>query len=338
MNFVRSGPRYLFFRVNSPVEFSEKLVRKFSGKKLTFPAAVEIATEDTVIAFVVDESKKEKTVGDSDYIIYVPCSPLKVLAEIINNNDLQNHIKGLETGPGQLVMRIPKNGEKVIKEIKDYYQAEETSILEGIDNGGSEETIISFTDHAIRSKVMSVAHVLNNILVSKPSSFVFNELRRDAIQYITQGIDNTEWYELKINIYDSDELYDLEYERLLTVLSDLEVGIILGESWTKDHAFALFSITAYQLRLFTFLTPLEIKKILIGFEYNESGERLVDYDLFHKSDKINWSQLTEGKGKKDRKVFARKFRQETLKQLSDSAKNRYYDLEAKINKKSGLKD
>ncbi|MGM0602238.1 MAG: hypothetical protein ACQESS_02860 [Bacillota bacterium] len=334
MNFVRSGPRYLFLKADCSQDLSKKLIEKFNAKKMSFPAAVEIAEEDSVIAFVVAAEKNTKRVENSDEILYIPCSPLKLMAEIINNPELAEHIESLEAGPGQLVMRIPKNGENVIKKIKEFYGAEETSILEGIDSGGSDSTIISFTDQAIRSKVMSVAHVLNNILVKKPSAAVFNELRRDAVQYITQGIDNTEWYELKINIYDSDELYDLEYERLLTILSDLEVGIILGESWTKDHAFALFSITAYQLRLFTFLSPLEIKKILIGFEYNEAGERLVDYDLFHKSDKINWSRLAEGKGKVDRKVVAQKFRQEVLEQLSDTAKKRYYDLEEEITEKS----
>ncbi|RCW40922.1 MULTISPECIES: hypothetical protein [unclassified Halanaerobium] len=334
MNFVRSGPQYLFLKADCSHELSEKLVERFNAEIMSFPAAVEIAQEDSVIAFIVAAEKNTKKVKNADEILYISCSPLKLMAELINNTEIAKHIESLETGPGQLVMRIPKNGEKIIKKIKESYGAEETSILEGIDNGDSDSTIISFTDQAIRSKIMSMAYVLNNILVNKTPASVFNELRRDAVQYITQGIDNTEWYELKINIYDSDELYDLEYERLLTILSDLEVGIILGESWTKDHAFALFSITAYQLRLFTFLSPLEIKKILIGFEYNEAGERLVDYDLFHKSDKINWSQLAEGKGKVDRKAVAKKFRQEVLEQLTDTAKKRYYDLEKEITEKS----
>ena len=120
----------------------------------------------------------------------------------------------------------------------------------------------------------------------------------------------------------------------MTRLKHLEAGIILGESWTKDHAFALFSITAYQVRLFTFLEPLEIKKILFAFEYSSQGERLVDYDLFNKSKKINWSEILNDNKRYERKDLAFKFRTEIMEELSETAKNNYFELEAEINSRS----
>jgi hypothetical protein len=117
-------------------------------------------------------------------------------------------------------------------------------------------------------------------------------------------------------------------------LSDLEAGIILGESWTKDHAFALFSITAYQIRLFTFLSPLTIKKILFTLEYNLAGERLVDYDLFNKNTKINWSELIPDHNKYERAALARKFREEVMQKVSPEAKEKYQKLEDEISQKS----
>jgi len=334
MNFVRSGPRYLFLKVKQPEVFYKNLARETELRKLDFQTAIKLAEEESAIVFLTDYKKESLKVEDSDLILYLAVNSTTLLAMILNNHQLSQAVEQVTAGPGQLVMRIPQKGEKVIEEIIENYQAEEISILEGIDQGSADSTIISFTDQPIKSRLKSLKKVRDNILVKKESTLVFEELRRDAVRYITHGLEDHQWSELKINIYDSDELYELEYERLITILSDLEAGIILGESWTKDHAFALFSITAYQLRLFTFLSPLEIKKILFAFEYNSQGERLVDYDLFNKSSKISWSEILNDSKKHDRKKLAFKFREKILNELSESARERYFELEAEIAAKS----
>ena len=330
MNFVRRGPRYLFLKVKDPKVFAQNLSEKTEVRRLDFEAAVKLAAEESVIVFLSDHQNGSFKVEDSDLILYLPLNSTALLAMILNEAQLSQSVEKLTAGPGQLVMRIPKAGEKVIEEIIEHYQAREVSILEGIDSGSTDSTIISFTEQPIKSRLKSLQKVKDNILVKKESTLVFEELRRDAVRYITHALEDNQWSELKINIYDSNELYDLEYQRLMTILSDLEAGIILGESWTKDHAFALFSITAYQVRLFTFLEPLEIKKILFAFEYSSQGERLVDYDLFNKSKKINWSEILNDNQRHDRKKLAFKYRKEIMAELSESAKNNYFELEKEI--------
>ncbi|MFW5718727.1 MAG: hypothetical protein ACOCW0_00660 [Halanaerobium sp.] len=334
MNFVRSGPRYLFLKVKDPEFFSKNLSKKTDLRKLDFQTAIKLAAEESVIVFLSDHQNQSFKVEDSDLILYLPLNSTALLAMILNNGELSQVVKKVAAGPGQLVMRIPEAGEKVIDEIIGNYQAEEVSILEGIDRGNAESTIISFTEQPIKSRLKSLKKVRDNILVNKESTLLFEELRRDAVRYITHGLEDHQWSELKINIYDSDELYELEYKRLITILSDLEAGIILGESWTKDHAFALFSITAYQVRLFTFLSPIEIKKILFAFEYNSQGERLVDYDLFNKSKKISWSEILSDNQKHDRKELAFKFREKIMRELSEEARKNYLKIEEEITKKS----
>ncbi|RCW52320.1 hypothetical protein [Halanaerobium sp. ST460_2HS_T2] len=334
MNFVRSGPRYLFLKVESPELFSDTLSQKTEVRKLDFQTAIELAAEESVILFLSDYQNKSFRVGDSDLILYLTLNSTALLTMILNEEKLAQLVKKVTAGPGQLVMRIPESGEEVIKEIIANYQAEEISILAGIDRGNADSTIISFTEQPIKSRLKSLNKVRDNILINKEATLVFEELRRDAVRYITRGLTDHQWSELKINIYDSDELYELEYRRLMTILSDLEAGIILGESWTKDHAFALFSITAYQIRLFTFLSPIEIKKILFAFEYSSQGERLVDYDLFNKSTKINWSEILNDGQRHDRKELAFKFREEIMQELSEEAKKEYLEIEAEILEKS----
>ncbi len=330
MNFVRSGPRYLFIKVDDSEDFTERLSQKTKVSRLEFQAAIRLAAEESVIVFLSDQENKSLKVEDSDLILCLELNSTALLAMILNEAELSQAVKKITAGPGQLVMRIPEKGEKVVEEIIENYQAQEVSILEGIDYGSSESTIISFTEQPIKSKIKSLRKVKDNILVNKEATLVYEELRRDAVRYITHGLEDHQWSELKINIYDSDELYDLEYQRLITILSDLEAGIILGESWTKDHAFALFSITAYQVRLFTFLEPIEIKKILFAFEYSSQGDRLVDYDLFNKSHKISWGEILNDNHRHDRKELAFKYRKKIMNELSEAAKERYFELEKEI--------
>lgn len=334
MNLVRSGPRYLFLKVKEPELFYQNLSQNSEVKKLNFEAAIKLAAEESVIVFLSDYQNDSFKVKDADIILYLPLNSTTLMSMILNEHKLSRAVKKVTAGPGQLVMRIPAQGEKVIAEVMENYQAEEIPILEAIDKGNAQNTIISFTEEPIKSRLKSLKKVKDNILVKKNTTLVFEELRRDAVRYITHGLEDHQWSELKINIYDSDELYELQYQRLITILSDLEAGIILGESWTKDHAFALFSITAYQIRLFTFLSPLEIKKILFAFEYNSQGERVVDYDLFNKSNKINWAEILNDNKRHDRKELALKYRKEIMEELSAAAKNYYFELEAEINERS----
>lgn len=334
MNFVRRGPRYLFFKVKSPDLFCQKLSQKTKFKKLSFKKALRLAEEESVLVFLGSYQKENLRVEDSDSILYFPINSTILLSIILNDDELKQALVNIRAGPGQLLMRIPVKSRKIIEKIIDNYKAEEISILKGIDKGIVDSTIISFTEEPLKSNLKSLKKINNNILVNKERLLVFEELRRDVLRYITQSLENLQWVELKINIYDTDELYKLEYDRIITILSDLEAGLVLGESWIKDHAFALFSIKAYQIRFFTFLDPIEIKKILFAFEYDSEGRRLVDYDLFNKKNKISWSEILNDNKHHDRKKLAFQYREKILKDLSEDAKKRYFEIENEINDKS----
>jgi hypothetical protein len=131
------------------------------------------------------------------------------------------------------------------------------------------------------------------------------------VRFITHSLDRKEWYELRINIYDASAKYEEHYQRLVLVLSDLNIGMILGESWTRDHALALFSVLAYQVRLFTLSEPTAVKRILMGLEADDRGKRFVDMDLYYRNRKISRtdrgvrSPKTEGRTELRRELLAR---------------------------------
>lgn len=328
MNFVRKGPRYLFFRTREPKSLVNFMQDSLSGIMTEVHQALEQGEEDNTIAFITPQERKKTRVNDAVNIIFLPLSPLVIMEEIVNQK-ITDIIHKIDSGAGQIVMRIPENGEKIINEIKETYQARSVDLIKGIDRGEASDTILSFTDKPIRTRVNSLNLIKENLLISQPVNSLLKELRRDAIRFITHGLQEQEgqWYELKINIYDSHEDYETQYQRLSLVLSDLEAGFILGETWTKDHAIALFSVIAYQIRFFTFLKPEEIKKILLALEYDEKGKRIVDYDLYHKSNKVRWYDVSKVKIKKDRTELGKTLRKELNKNLSSSTIKRLKELE-----------
>lgn len=324
MNFVRKGPGYLFLRSKKSEIAEGSLLTLFEAKKLGFERALEFASEDDTIVFISPPVSDKTRIGDVSSIIVISGQPLSLLVNIINKNSTE-YIHNIDIAPGQLLMRIPVEGKEVIKEIKEFYRAKVVDFKEGINEGEAGDTIISFTDKPLRSNINSLELVKQNLLINKPVEKVFHKLRRDSVRFITHGLDHTYWYELKINIYDSSDDYELQYERLVTVLSDLEVGFILGESWTRDHAIALLSVVAYQIRLFSIMSPREIKKILLSLEYDSEGNRIVDYDLYHQNDKISWTSFATGSY--ERKEIGVKLRKELLEQLSDENRERLKELE-----------
>ncbi len=327
MNFVRKGPGYLFLHSEEPEVAANRLLALFEAKKLDFRPALEMACEDDTIVFISLLVSEKTKVADASHIIVISGKPLALLVNLINKKST-DYIHNIDIAPGQLVMRIPAEGLEVIKEIKEFYRGKVVKFKEGISEGGTGDTIISFTDKPLRSNINSLQLVKQNLLVNKPVNSVYHKLRRDSVRFITHGLDHSQWYELKINIYDSTDSYELQYERLVTVLADMEVGFILGESWTRDHAIALLSVVAYQVRVFSIMAPREIKKILFSLEYNSNGKRIVDYDLYHQSDKISWTSFSTGSY--ERKEIGVKLREELLAQLSDESYERLKELEEEL--------
>jgi hypothetical protein len=74
------------------------------------------------------------------------------------------------------------------------------------------------------------------------------------------------------------------------------------------------------------MPPKEIKEILVGSEYLETGERIVDLDLFHKKKKIKWSVLkTEDVFKKE--AVGIKYREKLLSNFSQEEINELNKIE-----------
>lgn len=172
--------------------------------------------------------------------------------------------------------------------LKFVFNGKEVDWLDGIRLGEKDDTILAFTNKTISNTISSAGFLKTKLLIPQPMAEVRGRLRVEGLMYITQNLNDRKWFELRINIYDSYGKYKEHYDRLMFIMTKLEIGMILGESWTMDHAAILYSVRAYQVRLFTFFTPQEIKMILIAMEYSVEGKRLVDFDLYYNDRKLYW--------------------------------------------------
>ncbi|MBM7614991.1 hypothetical protein [Alkaliphilus hydrothermalis] len=315
MLFLRMGPRFLFIRSDEIQEVKAFLIQHLEGKSIPFHEGLELATEDSTLCFLTEKNKEKTSIKDAKEIVLVNQVASVCLSEMINSH-VEKMVYRVDMGPASMIMRIAGDEKKIMKRFLEVYQGELVNWEEGICKGEKGDTILSLTQKPINSVLKKNDMITPNILLYQPVTYLYKALRIEGTRFITQNLEQGQWYELRINIYDSEGKYQENYERLVYVLSKLEIGMILGETWTKDHALSLFSVLAYQIRFFTYCTPEEIKKVLVGLEYTFEGERLVDYDLYYRNKKISWIDIEKKKGRRNKMNESRTYREELYTRLS----------------------
>lgn len=309
MLFLRLGPQYIRLDSHSPSRVESALVELGAVRGRNLAATLGSAGEyDSVVSL-------------ANIVFMVPHPASMVLASLINTNAV-SALNSVELGPEFLIMRLPAPESPLIDRLAEEYHGQKTDLSTGIAAGKSSDTLLGFTTHPISTTINQDQLEPEQLLIHRPASNLFQELRQGAVRYFTEALKENEsqWYELRINIYDAYGNYKLHLDRLILVLEELEAGLILGEGWTRDHGFALLSVTAYQVRLFTHWHPLKIKELLLGLEYNAAGQRIVDMDLYYKNQKLNWVQTIRDKGRQSRAAVGMAARSRLLAKLSSWAR------------------
>ncbi len=314
MLLARMGPRYLFIRTEYIDEVTKYLEEYLNGETTDLWKAFEKASDNSTLCFITGINHKKTRVEDAKRVVLVNEASTIILGSMINSHKC-HLMDRVDLGPASVVMRIAGNENKIIEKLMEMLSGKKVELINGIGLGEREDTIIAFTKKAINGPVAPDDFLETKLLIPKPIREVQQILRLEALRLITQSLDDSQWYELRINIYDSYGRYEENYKRLMFILSKLEVGMILGESWTKDYAVMLFSVLTYQVRLFTFYTPNEVKKILMALEYTLDGKRLVDYDLYYKNKKVHWHEPSKSRDRKDKMELSISYRKSLYEKL-----------------------
>lgn len=315
-SLIRTGPKLIVFGSNNVCELSNFFVKNLRGISVDLNKALEISQEDNTIIFITEPEKKIARLEDVKSIVLVPERSDYLFSSILNYK-AYSYIKDSHIAPGTLIMRVLGNSDKIIENIKQNYNGKSMSIEKCLDEGISNQTILSFTEKPINKKLELKDFKEKHMLINMPSHILHKKLMSQSLRFLNEGLEGKEWYDLQIRIYDRYSQYRLHYERLSIILDNFELGLILGESYAKDYPRFLMSVLVYQIRLFTLLNPVEIKKILLGMEYLNDGTRICDLDLIYKGKKVDWVEAIDPSTKGfTRQQLGMKFREEILNKLT----------------------
>lgn len=330
MIFLRLGTRIIFLRSNNTKATCDQLVEKMGYNSVSLTKGQSDSDEHSTLIFITPVGIEITDPDDAEYILLASETGTTVLADIINLN-LSAEIDRVDMGPRIVVFRVPGNENEFADMLAKNYDGKRVHWKDGVRLGEKDQTLISLTTQRLHQPIKSEDFFSDYILVEQNQKECFARLGREALFYLNHNIKDTSWYEYRISLYDAYDNYEKHYQRLVQVFSGLETGLILGEGWTKDYAHIMMSIMVYQIKLFSFSPPAEIKKILIGLEYDDTGHRMADFDLYNKNRKVSWTEVqkgvTEKRTKMDEGIY---LRSELMKKLPEKEKERILKLEKEI--------
>lgn len=330
MIFLRLGTRILFIRSNLPEVTYSILVDQLNYKPVSLLDGQNNSDEHSTLIFITESGLEVTDPDDSKFCVLAEQSGTYVLSDIMNLK-MPTEIDHIDLGPRMIVFRVPGNESAFADILKRDFDGDRTSWKQAVRRGEKEDTIISLTKERLHQPIITEAFFYDHILVNEPQKECYERLGREALFYITHGLEETSWFEYKISLYDAYENYESHYQRLVQVFSGLETGMLLGEGWTKDYAHIVMPIMVYQVRVFSLEPPEVMKQILMGLEYNDSGERLADFDLYFKNKKISWTEVQKKhKEKRDKQAEGRYQRNQLMAKLPQKEKSRILELETKI--------
>jgi hypothetical protein len=315
-SLVRSGPKMLLIE-SSAIEGLKNYMLEQYGAVIEheIDSAFERANEDFTILFLTELMKDHVNEKDIVDILIIPEESDVILCRLMNDKrtDL---LRKIRTAPRIIIVRAMGDIDKVIHEIKEDHGGSFGTFMELWNAGNEKGTLVAVTDKPLHRN-MGVTDLYEKCLYTDQRFYpLFKKIRLQALKYLNKGIGNKDWYEIEIRIYDRYSAYDLHYERLVNILDFLELGIILGESWTKDYPRFMMAVGVYRLRFFTFHDPKYIKKMLVGLEHLEDGTRIVDYDIYYQRKKMDWTDARLADDPHLRHLLGLKYRAEIYARLT----------------------
>ena len=323
MIFLRFASQILFVKCSDENDIKNYLVKYMNGVIKNYEKAVSIGDEASTVIFLKDKREVKSNVEREPVVLLN--RDVKFVMKELMNWDNRKIIDKLDLAPSMIIMRYIENWEKAYNEVELRYKAERVDLFDAIKMDSEVCTIVSLTQKPLSASVSPFELINPPIVVNLPPEKLFKDLRNDVLIYLTKTAEKKAWYELNISIYSKKGDYKKHYSRVIHILNELSLGLVLHEGWTLDHPFVLVTVAVYQITFLCLVEPIEIKKILLGMEYNKSGERIVDLDLYHRKKKISWTERGLKEFGRDRKEVGMYFREELVRKLLRATVNKYMD-------------
>jgi hypothetical protein len=292
MSLVRSGPTILKIRVSGDIAGLTDAIAEISS----FSDGVDLnkfndsAGEGDTLVLIDDEDNSRSVTYQTTV------APAAVLCDLINRK-LYGCIHEISMTPPNIVMRLIGNLDAAIDQIALDFKAKEATgpfLAEYMDQSS---VLVNFTSEPINRPVPYTLFYGRALLMDKPYGQLMAFLRAKAQEYLNIAMGSPDWNEIEITMFDAMDQFNLHYNRLITVLQGLDIGVIVGEAWVPEYTVAMRKSEVYQVRLLTPISAQEIKRIALALEYDDDGRRVVDFDVYFKNKKLGWaSELKQNKG------------------------------------------
>lgn len=328
-SFFRNGVNFIVWASENLEDLRDNILEISGGEELALKDAFDSSGEDDTIVIFTNEMAEKISANNLENVIIAKISSEDLLSRFISQENPPKYTK-VRSAPSIIVMRYFGDVEKIIDEIKLDYDCKEGDFVELLDQGNDKGVILSFTDRSLKSDVYIKSMYKKALYIKIPYEIFMADMRMQALRYINEGLGKKDWYELEIRIFDRYSAYELQYDRLMEILEELELGLVLGESWSKDYPRLFMAVGVYRIRFFTFNQPKDIKKVLLGFEYTSDGTRIVDMDLYKGKTKINWTDTLEKDLPRIRFKMAEEFRQRSIRQMRPEAIDNILKLDEMI--------
>lgn len=331
VSLLRNATRMLLAATADRQATLSHLAAAYDAESMALYAIFDKADEfHTIVCLTYGEAGSFRRSSISDALL-IRREPESVLCRLCSEQG-GSALASVRPAPHTIIMRSIGDAGVMLDAIRADLGGTVGGYDECVENGTEDSTVVGLTDKPL-NRCASLSDFHSSFLrIDGHYPTVRRELKMHAFGYVNSGIGNKDWHELEIRIFDSYGAYKLHYERLIEVLESLEMGLVLGESWSKDYPLALMAVEVYSLRFYTFMEPIAIKRVLLGLEHLADGRRVVDYDLYYKNKKVYWADILGRKGKasRDRATESLLSRDELYARLDEPAKARLAELEKAI--------
>lgn len=329
VSLIRSGPRMIIIQPEHLEDLKHFILQNFDAFVCSLDVSFECAKEANTILYFVDEIATHVSKQSILEIIIINEDSETVLCRLYKLASTRL-IRDIRPAPHLLILRVLGNHPSVISMIQSDIGGEIMTFKDAIELGNDISTIVALTEKPLNNN-LSLTDLYDRFLKVDGKHFDYKrELRMHALKYLNRGIDNKDWNEIEIRIFDTFGAYKLHYDRFVEFFESLELGVIFGESWSQDSPRFMLTVEVYRIRFFTFKDPKEIKKILLGLEYTSTGQRVVDYDVYFKNKKIYWTSVIEKKMATSRDATALSIRHGIMEKLPKDCIDEILRLESEI--------
>lgn len=338
LSLVRSGPESLILHATDKVAEIKKFLNEWGSLVSLDPEkALGIYGNNRRLIFFISSS--DLLTEEEEEETFVSENSIELLLCTLINKRLISGVEEVKMLPGFIMMRLMGNIENGIKSIHEDLGGEiinRDPMFRNYIPGTS--SVVYFTQKAINRAVSANDMYEKALLLhNRSKGAIIQYLITRSIEYLGDALGTPDWNDIEIKIYDANGFFDLHRQRLWMATQGLQIGVVLAERWGKDQAMALMSVPIYMVKIFTPMQTQEIKRIAMGLEYNDMGQRFADFDVFFRDKKVGaYSELESHPGL-SRNDIGMLYRNEIMKNIDSDSRNELLRLEKLIKEKAEIK-